>query len=273
MLSGLLPLKCASLFGLLARSPPAGSQTHILIPYYQYRIVKVTEAVEKVVVARARGMCELCGEDVVEDNKMTGVIAHIQGHNPTSARYNANMSESERNSPENLILLCGSCHIRVDKNPEKYTTEHLLDMRNRHANKWALTVGKAMPDIEFPELDEAVRYIATIDIPLEYSYTLVPPGEKIRKNCLSPKLVTMGLSQSNTVGRYMDKHVDAESGRRLRAGFVKRYRELRGEGLDGNYLFDVLWQFASRHNADPKIQAAGLALLVYLFEKCEVFEK
>lgn len=83
----------------------------------------------------------------------------------------------------------------------------------------------------------------------------------------------MGLSQAGTVGRYIDRHLDAESSRRLRAGFVKRYKELRGEGLDGDDLFMALWMFASRGKTDPKMQAAGLALLVCLFEKCEVFER
>ena len=232
-----------------------------------------TNKAEKEVVARAGGMCELCGTRVVEDNKLIGEISHIRGHKPDSARYDENMSESERESPENLILLCPTCHTRIDKLPEKYTAEHLLDMRDRHLNKLELAVSRAMPDIEFPELDEAVQYIATIDIPLEYSYTLVPPGEKIRKNRLSPKWVTMGLSQASTVSRYIDKHLDAESSRRLRAGFVKRYEKLRDEGLDGDDLFAALWQLASGRKTDPKMQAAGLALLVYLFEECEVFEK
>lgn len=233
----------------------------------------MTEAIKKIVVARAGGMCELCGIRVVEDNRIIGEVAHIRGEKPGSARYDENMSESERNSPENLILLCPTCHTRVDKNPKKYTVRYLLDKRRRHLSKFEQAVGKAMPDIEFPELDEAVQHIATIDIPLEYSYTLVPPKEKIQKNHLSFKWVVMGISQTKTVSKYMDKQSDAESNQRLRAGFVKRYKELRGEGLDGDDLFNVLWQFTYGHKVDPKIQAAGLALLVYLFEKCEVFEK
>ena len=146
-------------------------------------------------------------------------------------------------------------------------------MRQRHADKLERVVGIAMPDIEFPEIDEVVQHIASTDIPPEQSYVLVPPREKIQKNRLSSRWVMMGLSQAGAVGRYMDRHLDAESSRRLRAGFVKRYEELRGEGLDGDDLFMALWLFASRGKADPKMQAAGLALLVYLFEKCEVFER
>ena len=224
-------------------------------------------------VARAGGICELCRSGLMEDDKFIGQIAHIRGSRRGSARHDQSMSDTERNASENLILLCNNCHARVDRQPRKYSAEHLMDMKQRHESKLKATVVREMPDIEFPELDEVVRHIAATDIPPEYSYTLIPPGEKIRKNHLSSKFVVMGLSQAGTVGRYVDKHLDAESARRLRAGFVRQYGKLRSEGLDGDDLFAVLWQFASLYKVDPKMQAAGLALLVYLFEKCEVFER
>lgn len=244
----------------------------LLISLSVHRIM-VSRPVEKVVVARAGGVCELCELCVVEDGKLIGMIAHIRGNKYGSARYDPNMSESQRNSPENLILLCPTCHARIDKNPKKYTIAHLLDAKQRHAYKLEHAIGMAMPDIEFPELDEVVRHIASTDILLEQSYVLVPPQKKIQKNRLSSRWIIMGLSQANTVGKYMDRHLDAESSRRLLAGFIKQYEELRDDGLDGDDLFMALWRFASRNKADPKMQAAGLALLVCLFEKCEVFEK
>lgn len=221
-------------------------------------------------IARSNGLCEMCGMSVVEDGKMMGQVAHIRGKRPGSGRHDADMSQSEMDSLENLILLCANCHVRVDKQPLKYTTEKMLEGIRRSELKRA--VGKAMPEIEFPELDEAVQHIASAHTSSEYSYTLVPPEEKIRKNHLTSRWVIMGLSQAPLVGRYMDKHSDAESGQRLRAGFVKRYKELVDEGLEGDKLFEDLWRFASGQKTDPKMQAAALALLVYLFEKCEVFE-
>ena len=235
--------------------------------------IMISRSVEKVVIARAGGLCEICGQRVVEDDKLIGMIAHIQGDKYGSARHDPNMSESQRNSPKNLILSCPTCHARIDKNPKKYTIVYLQDAKQRHKHKLEHAIGVAMPDIEFPELEEVVRYIASTDILLEQSYVLVPPQKKIQKNRLSSRWVMMGLSQTNIVGKYIDIHLDAESSRRLLAGFVKQYEELRNDGLDGDDLFMALWQFASRNNADPKMQAAGLALLVYLFEKCEVFEK
>lgn len=147
----------------------------------------ITRAAERNVVARSGGMCELCGARIVEDDKLMGEIAHIRGSRPGSARYGPGMSESQRDSPENLILLCPTCHTRIDKHPEKYTAAHLRDRRQIHADKLERAVGIAMPDIEFPEIDGAVRHIASTDIPSEQSYVLVPPREKIQKNRLSAR--------------------------------------------------------------------------------------
>ena len=74
----------------------------------------ITRAVERIVVARSGGMCELCGVHMVEDDKLVGETAHIRGSRPGSARYDPGMSESQRDSPENLILLCPTCHTRIE---------------------------------------------------------------------------------------------------------------------------------------------------------------
>ena len=61
-------------------------------------------------------------------------IAHIQGLNPGSPRYNPNQSNKERNNFDNLILLCPSHHREIDNksNLEKYTVEYLKEMKYRH---------------------------------------------------------------------------------------------------------------------------------------------
>jgi hypothetical protein len=57
-------------------------------------------------------------------------------------------------------------------------------------------------------------------------------------------------------------------------GFVIEYNRLREqEVLVGDALFEGLLEFACRGSSDFKQRAAGLSVLVYLFEKCEVFEK
>lgn len=114
----------------------------------------IAKAVERIVVARSGGMCELCGAHMLEDDKMIGELAHIRGNRPGSARYDPGMSESQKNSPENLILLCPTCHTQIDRRPGKYMAARLREMRQRHTDRLERVVGIAMPDIEFPELDD-----------------------------------------------------------------------------------------------------------------------
>ena len=52
-----------------------------------------------------------------------------------------------------------------------------------------------------------------------------------------------------------------------------KYNALKIEGMDSISIFDELWSYASGYNADFTYKSAGLGILSYFFEKCEVFEK
>jgi hypothetical protein len=60
---------------------------------------------------------------------------------------------------------------------------------------------------------------------------------------------------------------------RLRTGFIEEYGRLKAAGLSGDELFQGMLSFATGAKPDLKTQAAGLAILGYYFEACEVFEK
>lgn len=63
-----------------------------------------------------------------------GEMAHIKGENKGSCRYDATQSDKERNSHENLILLCPTHHTKIDKveNLSTYTVEYLIEMKKEH---------------------------------------------------------------------------------------------------------------------------------------------
>jgi hypothetical protein len=63
-----------------------------------------------------------------------GEMAHIKGNKPGSNRYDEMQSDDERDSYENLILLCPTHHTLIDK-PENelyYTVEKLHEMKVHH---------------------------------------------------------------------------------------------------------------------------------------------
>lgn len=205
--------------------------------------------------------------------------AHIKGENPGSARYDLNMADEERNSYENLILLCPSCHTKIDKQPGVFPVSLLQQYKEEH-EAWIIKSTKCeVINITFSELDIVTKHlIANRGIRSE-SLTLIPPKEKIAKNGLSnsvEQMILMGMTQVRQVASFIEKitAIDPDFTDRLIIGFVTVYERFRNEdGSRGDDLFERLLDFSCSDSSDFRQRAAGLSVLVYLFEKCEVFEK
>ena len=89
-------------------------------------------------------------------------------------------------------------------------------------------------------------------------------------------MIAMGLMQAHQVKTYLEQVEQIDPGfiQRLIGGFQEKYRTLiQDRQLNSDAVFEELRNFSSSGKSDFKIQAAGLALLSYLFEACEVFEK
>lgn len=206
------------------------------------------------------------------------MIAHIAGLNPGSARYDPQMTDNERNSGENLILLCPTDHTMIDGDPSYYTVEYLKKIKFDHVNwvneKLAIEASK----VTFAELEVIVKFLVNDEAFLKNdNLDLLAIDEKISKNQLSKdvrNLVTRGLIQVKQVKDYIAIHPDLDFGNRLRNGFIREYNDLYRIGLRGDQLFYALYSFAINGNdGDLLYMAGGLAVLVYFFESCEVFEK
>lgn len=204
-------------------------------------------------------------------------MAHIKGERSTAPRYDASMTDSERNSYGNLILVCNNCHKVIDDQPITYSVERLHEIKSQH-EKWVVeSTGKEIINVTFAELSVVTKYLISGQFVSSDSLTIIPPREKIKKNELSAsieQLITMGMTQVRQVNNFISKCPDIEFGERLAQGFVAEYERLKNEEkLKGDDLFNALLDFASGKSNDFKDRAAGLTVLIYLFEKCEVFEK
>src|SRR4030042_3055238 len=79
-----------------------------------------------------------CRMKLSQDKKMAsesfpiGEQAHIVGKEEGSARSVSILSEEERDSYHNLILLCPTHHTLIDKNPEDYPIEKLHMIKAQH---------------------------------------------------------------------------------------------------------------------------------------------
>ena len=204
-------------------------------------------------------------------------MAHIKGEKPQAARYDPDMTDEERSSYDNRILLCKNHHKMVDDQPDTYTVEILHQIKNEHEAWVRQTLEAEVVNVTFAELSVVTCYLVSGQASISDSYTIVPPKEKIQKNKLSSVTqgsITMGMTQVKQVRDFITKCPDLEFGERLKQGFVDEYKRLRDEEkLVGDELFDRLLDFACQGFRSFKEKAAGLAVLVYLFEMCEVFEK
>jgi hypothetical protein len=87
--------------------------------------------------------------------------------------------------------------------------------------------------------------------------------------------IKMGLGAAKEVRAFVESEsrVDADFPDRLRAGFLEEYYKQRRNGARGDDLFDLMCAFSQQGLKSQAERSAALAILVYLFEACEVFEK
>lgn len=237
---------------------------------------------ERILRTKSRGCCSICRRDLAggdsDSESNLSEMAHVRGLAAGSARHDPSMDPDAVNRHANLILLCPDCHKIVDDNPDKYTADRLVAIKPKF-EKWArrqLVRDSRMNS--FAELEVVTKWMATASpVEPEGDYSVTPPLKKIKKNGLSHDArawIEVGMSRSHLVGKYVEAQPDPMFGERLKERFRKIYRHLReDEGLDGeDTFFCMLGMDANVSDIKAKTPSV-LAVLVYLFEKCEVFEK
>ena len=137
----------------------------------------------------------------------------------------------------------------------------------------------AFPAVNFPALIEATKWVKYYKKPCRQgTYNLLKVDEKLKLNGISlinRAVVESGLGVSDEVGSYIQevqKDDDGFAGR-LKCGFLEEYFRLRKENVRGDPLFEGMCSFAQRGMDKQVYKTAALAVLMYFFEKCEVFEK
>ena len=92
----------------------------------------------KLLWGRAANRCSICRLELAQDKASIsesfplGEQAHIIAREPAGPRGHSVLSDSERDSYYNLILLCPTHHRIVDENVEDYPTEKLHIIKAQH---------------------------------------------------------------------------------------------------------------------------------------------
>ena len=124
-----------------------------------------------------------------------GVGAHITAASEGGSRFDPNLSNTDRKSPENGIWLCQNCAKLVDNDPARYTIDVLKDWKQR-AEVFALL------EIEGVAPGQSFELETTVD--LEISYQKVKVLSERHDYLLEVRLRNLGNETLN------DYHIDVE---------------------------------------------------------------
>ncbi|WP_342360574.1 HNH endonuclease [Terrarubrum flagellatum] len=173
----------------------------------------------KLLWANAAGRCSfrdcrlrLCTDQSQKiANHTLGEMAHIRGERKGANRFDASQTDAERNSYDNLILLCPNHHTLIDKqaNETKFSVEALHDMKSTHE---AFVIGRLDRHI-FRDKCEVAAYV----FPSMNENHLVfkafgPHSEVARKNPASEAHAVWLLERMSTIvpnNRRMMETIDA----------------------------------------------------------------
>lgn len=246
----------------------------------------------KLLYSRAAGKCcfPACGDDCVEEDLATGEIinsgqiAHIESVGENAVRHNPDLTIEARDSYSNWILLCGKHHPRVDADSAKaektYTVQTIRQWKSEAETRLVRQTQNAMPDLSSEELAIVAKHIMKNinGAAADESFTLLAVRQKIEKNKLTDyvaSLLEVGIAKASEVGNFVNQMESISPGfaETLKMGFIKKYEDFHQQGYREDSLFESLRHYASQGSQDPKKSAAGLAVLAYYFELCEVFEK
>lgn len=90
----------------------------------------ITALAIKKLYGRSAGKCNICKVKLFEEHVHIGEMAHVIAKKPNGPR--GDVSQSNDNSYENLILLCSNDHTRVDNDPIRYTVDYLHTIKREH---------------------------------------------------------------------------------------------------------------------------------------------
>jgi hypothetical protein len=164
------------------------------------------------------------------------------------------------------------------KSKNKLYYEELAEIQTK--NTQSESIRSEINSVGCRELSIVINFIIGMNpiSPQSNNTDLTDITDKISKNNLTNEprfLLTLGLAKVTEVSHFIDNSLSLYPNlpQNLIAGFINKYQYLLQSGITGDELFREMHRFSYNNQQEPIIQAAGLAVLSYLFERCEIFEK
>jgi len=244
---------------------------------------KIPSHIQKAVLLRSGNRCAICKTELatIEENcvHIIAEIAHIIGYSSEGPRGSCDLPESALNNYENLIVVCSSCHTKIDNAEERYTVEKLKEIKIEHENWVKSRLNSPSIDVSYDHFGDIVEELVKrkiTDINSE-DYDIPSLKEKIKRNTLSEDVIELlltGLCSSKKLGQYLNERVQDGYPEYLEACIRQKYLELKvKEKLSVNDIFYALWDYVRNGRTSFEYQRAALGIVTYYFERCVVFEK
>lgn len=246
--------------------------------------------VMKIVAAKSGGVCALCNAQLTsEDNgceRFLGEYAHIYPQESDGPRCEEIIKDGIQqdfiDSDKNLMLLCPSCHTKIDKKPVKtYTVKYLQEKKKQHENRVKQKLETETLNMKISELEIICKkIISSEEYPEFYSgtdFTIIGIQEKINKNNLSSVVTTdikLGLSQAKLIRDYLSNmnEIDVFFTHNLVEAFKRVYGRLSISYIGDELYYEILDEVCPDHK-NLSLRSAANAVVAYLFHECEIFEK
>jgi ABC-3C protein len=135
---------------------------------------------------------------------------------------------------------------------------------------------KDMLDVRYDNVQEVLRHIARQESSVIQDIRPVPP-DKLKFNRSSAhvqNLLTWGRQKADLVGQFFNDHPNPTYGDEIASVFKNEYENYRRLGVEPDIIFCKLQEFTGgSERGTPVDEAAVLAVLAYLFEQCDIFER
>jgi hypothetical protein len=130
--------------------------------------------------------------------------------------------------------------------------------------------------LRFEDLRPILTHIATVAVPADIAVRPVPTA-KLEYNRLGDdarQLLLAGMRKAALVRSYLDRQPDKDLAARVSGAFHRMYEDYKQTSSDPDTIFHRL-QVAVQgpFTQQSKQIVAALAVLAYLFEECDIFER
>lgn len=177
---------------------------------------RFSETVVKTLFAQSRNVCFYKGCESVltkpEWKRVNAEITHIRGERPGSARYDASMTEAERQAFENLMLLCPNHHKLIDQlEPDSpdHTVAALTKMKADHEGR-AVVAGEWADDSTLTRV-ALLLMMAPVEGDLQFDSGPPPPRLVISRKGDEIIVENRGGSSARSIGIRPDTAESAQA--------------------------------------------------------------